>query len=84
MSNCIKEERFLFWKYKVVRHKYDIIGINKFMYSSDTFHVHYKCKNCGLSKSDSFIEPDTLILNGIAPEILNEVGTDWFSIKQTK
>jgi len=74
--NCIKEKRFLFWKYKVVEHNYKIHRISKFMNSSTTFHVEYKCENCGAIRLRKFVEQDELILEGIPIEELLKVD-DW-------
>jgi hypothetical protein len=82
--SCIKEGRFLFWKYKNISHSYEMIGIWKFMRSSTSFHVQYKCKGCGLLKEDSFVQPDELIIKGISAKTLNDVSINYVSLKPLK
>lgn len=81
IMSCIKEVRFLFSKYKVVRHNFKMVGINKFMSCSISFHVHYECEDCGLTKEESFVQADTLILRGISAKVLNDIGTNYHSLK---
>ena len=63
--DCIKEERFLFWKWKVIHHTYELKRVNKFMWVSQTYHCHYQCTVCGITKTEKFVEKDKLILEGI-------------------
>lgn len=77
-NNCIKIKKFLFWKIKTVVHDYKMYRISKFMDSSETYHVGYKCSNCGCSYSDIFVEQDYLILNGIPVEELIKVTSKKF------
>ena len=76
--NCIKEKKFLFWKWKVVEHNFEISYIDKFMYCSEDFHVHYHCKNCGIEHIEKFVTADELILKGFLPTELNEITPDNF------
>ena len=71
--SCIKEKRFLFWKYKVVEHDYKIWRIGKFMWCSKKFEVTWKCTICKTPKDRHFVEYDELILEGLSSEILNNV-----------
>ena len=61
--DCIKEKKFLFWKWKQVEHNYKMHRISKFMKTSDTFHVDYKCSTCGATYTKKFVEQDELMLN---------------------
>lgn len=74
---CVKEKKFLFWKWKQVDHRYKMHTISKFMSCSDTFHVTYKCSACGAGYKRKFVEQDELILAGIKVENLQEV-SDYF------
>jgi hypothetical protein len=76
MKNCIKEIGWWIFKTKTVIHSWKVSSIGKFMSSSDTFHVHYKCENCGATKTKRFIEKDTLILMGIPVEEIEKI-TNW-------
>jgi len=69
---CVKEQRFLFLKWRYVEHDYRMYRIIRFMRSSTTFHVEYKCK-CGAKYTRSFVEQDELILAGISVETLNKI-----------
>ncbi|MCK9415454.1 hypothetical protein M0Q97_02200 [Candidatus Dojkabacteria bacterium] len=71
--SCIKEKRFLFWKWKEIKHTYKPYCISKFMKYSSTFHVEYKCSVCGATKERSFVEQDELLLLGIPLEVLNKI-----------
>jgi len=74
--DCIKEKKFLFWKWKQVEHNYKMHRISKFMKCSDTFHVDYKCSTCVATYTKKFVEQDELILAGIPIETLQKVD-DW-------
>ena len=73
MNNCIKIIGWWIFKSKVVIHTWRISSISKFMDCSDTFHVHYKCKECGATKTSRFIEKDTLILWGIPVSDIEDI-----------
>ena len=76
--NCVKEKRFLFWKYKKVEHDYKVGRISKFMDSSDTFVVDWECQ-CGASYSEHFITWDELLLMGFTSEILSKIDKwNWY------
>lgn len=76
---CIKEKRFLFWKYKAIEHTYKMHRVSKFMDSSTTFHVHYRCEVCGAEYSEKFVEQDELLLAGIPVDELKKVTAyNWY------
>jgi hypothetical protein len=62
---CIKEKRFLFWKYKSIKHTYKTHRVSKSMDSSITFLVEYKCEVCGDEYINNSVEKDELLLAGI-------------------
>ncbi len=70
---CVKSKKFLFWKYQTVDHDYQMFRISKFMKSSDTFHVEFKCSRCGAEKKEKFVEQDDLILAGITVDQLKKI-----------
>lgn len=71
--NCIKEKKFLFWKYKKVEHNYQLNYISKFMDSSETFHLHKKCRDCGITITEKFVDKDTLILLGVPVKEIEKI-----------
>ncbi len=76
---CIKEKRFLFWKYKAIEHTYKMHRVSKFMDSSTTFHVHYICEVCGAEYTKKFVEQDELLLAGIPVDELKKVTAyNWY------
>ena len=78
--NCIKEKRFLFWKYKVVKHDFKMSHIYKFMRSSEHFRVGYRCA-CGQGMIKHFVTNDELLLKGIPQDVLNGItDTKWHYI----
>jgi len=80
---CIKKIGWWIFKDEVVIHNYKLTSVNKFMSSSDTFHVNYKCKKCGATKKERFVEKDTLIKWGIPVEKIEKI-TDWNSYYPNK
>lgn len=81
--NCIKEKKFLFWKWRAVEHCWKIHSISKFMDSSETFHVNCVCADCGAARTDKFVKYDTLILKGFSAETLNKIDShNWHAIKR--
>lgn len=79
-NNCIKVVGWWIFKTKVIIHNYKAYAISKFMRSSDTFHLHSKCENCGITRERAFVEKDELILMGISPKVIEEIGT-WYSLE---
>lgn len=79
---CIKEVGWWIFKTKVVRHNFKPIGVNKFMSSSETFHVHYKCENCGITKKRHFVEKNELLLMGCLPDKIEDIGTFWVDFNE--
>lgn len=80
--DCIKEKKFLLWRWKRVEHNYKMHRIRKFMKSSSTFHVDYKCEVCVAEYTRKFVEQDELILAGISVETLNNVDDmNWHSCR---
>jgi hypothetical protein len=63
--DCIKEKRFLFWKFKIIEHDFKVLRVNKFMFASTTFHVHSECRVCKITKTEKFVTKDELIWLGI-------------------
>jgi len=81
--SCLKEKRFLFWKYKTGEHDLIVHAISKFMSSSHHFQVHWTCKNCNKREKESFVENDRLIKMGFNQSDLNNVtDSKWFYPKQ--
>ena len=70
---CIKTVGKWIFKTKVVRHSYRRTSISKFISSSETFHVHYTCEKCGATKTDKFVEKDTLIIMGVSVDELESI-----------
>lgn len=64
MNNCIKNKKFLWWKWRVVEHSYKPKYISKFMTSSDDYHLEYECE-CGANFTAKFVTQDELILIGV-------------------
>ena len=79
MNNCIKEKKFLWWKWKVVEHNYKPKRISKFMTSSNTYHLDYECE-CGAEFIKKFVTQDSLILMGIDINKLKPLDYDRFEI----
>lgn len=81
--SCLKEKRFLFWKYKTVEHDFIVWAISKFMSCSHHFQVHWARKNCDRRETESFFENDRLIKMGFNQSDLNKVtDSKWFYPKQ--
>lgn len=72
-ETCIKEKRFLFWKFIKVEHDFHILSICKFMFVSEDFIVNYTCSRCGATYRDLFVKYDDLLLRGFTPETLNKI-----------
>lgn len=83
--SCIIDKSFLvFWKYKVVRHDFKMHRISKFMDVSKDFQVEWKCSKCGLSKEESFVTNDELLLQGIPQDVLNKIDSwNWHFMNKT-
>jgi len=76
---CLKHKSFLWIKYTVIEHDMEMTSLGKFMDCSDSYHVNYTCKVCGLTRLDKFVEKDTLYAMGVAVEILEEVSArNWY------
>jgi len=72
---CIKSKSFLFWKWEVVEHDFEMYSIDKFMDTSPNFRVWTKCKVCGAINKKSFVERDELLLKGFSLKFLESVTT---------
>ena len=79
MNNCIKEKKFLWWKWVVLEHNYKPKKISKFMLSSDTYHLNYECE-CGAEYTERFVTQDSLILLGVDINKLKPLDYDRFEI----
>lgn len=67
----LRPAKFLFWKY-FKSHEWGIQRIYKFIrYSSRQFTVEYKCPHCKLTREDSFVNPETLMMQGFTKEQLD-------------
>lgn len=70
---CVTEVGWWIFKSKEVIHTWRRTHISKFMSSSDTFHEHWKCKVCGATKTDRFVEYDDLLKRGASVEELENL-----------
>ena len=73
INPCIVKIGWWVFKWKGVIHTYRRTNISKFMYCSETFHIHYECEKCGATKIEKFVEKDTLIMAGVSVEELENV-----------
>lgn len=76
---CIKIVGWWIFKHKAVIHNYKAYAISKFMRSSETFHLHSECENCGITKERAFVEKDELIMMGISSDVIENIET-WHSL----
>jgi len=74
---CIKTVGWWIFKTRVVRHNFKPIGVWKFMFSSTSYHVNYKCESCGITEERAFVTKDELLLMGCLPSKIEGIGTFW-------
>lgn len=78
-ASCVKEKKFLFWKWVTIEHNYRRRWITKHMIASKTFKVIYKCSNCMATHTVHHVEQDTLLKAGISVKALRGIDNwNWY------
>lgn len=65
VAPCVKNRKtFLFFRW-YGRHHYKAVSIWKFMHTSISYHVKYKCELCGVTKEVPFVSAEEIVFSGI-------------------
>lgn len=81
---CIKEKRFLFWKYKTIKHNFTLNYIRRFADKPSEFVVASICNGCG-AKQERYADRDELLLDGIPAKELDQISLfRWYEPNKQK